>query len=36
MARLAYLILRKADDTGERWERAGRLAMTVEESEMGR
>ncbi|KAI0376121.1 heterokaryon incompatibility protein-domain-containing protein [Hypomontagnella monticulosa] len=31
-----YLILRKADGAGERWERVGRLAMTMEENEMDR
>ncbi|MCJ1231587.1 hypothetical protein MMC12_008265 [Toensbergia leucococca] len=29
-----FLILRKADDSGMRWERIGRLAMTLEEREM--
>ena len=29
-----YLILRRADDAGTRWERIGRLAMTLEEWEL--
>jgi hypothetical protein len=29
-----YLILRRADDAGTRWERIGRLAMTIEEWEL--
>jgi hypothetical protein len=29
-----YLILRRADDVGSRWERIGRLAMTIEEWEL--
>lgn len=30
-----FLILRKADEAGTRWERIGRLTMTIEESELG-
>jgi hypothetical protein len=29
-----YLILRRMNSTGRRWERIGRLAMRIEESEM--
>lgn len=31
-----YLILKRADDAGTRWERIGRLAMTLEEWELNR
>jgi hypothetical protein len=31
-----YLILRRANDAGTRWERIGRLAMTLEEWDMDR
>ena len=31
-----YLILRRADDAGTRWERIGRLAMALEEWELDR
>jgi hypothetical protein len=29
-----FLILRKADEAGTRWERVGRVTMTIEESEL--
>jgi hypothetical protein len=31
-----FLILRKVDEAGTRWERVGRLTMTTEESELNR